>query len=974
MAKLSGLLRSALSEPDIRAVLDAARDARDPTVPALRIEGPPRCARSWPPAWPTRPAPTAPCSPSPPPTGRPPTSAPPRPTCSDRTPSRCCPAGRRCRTSGSRRARTPSAGGCRSSAGWPTRPTAPRVVVAAARSLIQPIAPGLGRLDPVGCGSATPHDFDALLERLVELAYTRVEMVTARGEFAVRGGIVDIFPPTAEHPVRVEFWGDEVSELRSFAVADQRSVGPVDEPARPGLPGAAAHRAGPRAGPRRWPARYENNPPLRELLEHLAEGIPAEGMESLIPVLAGGELELLTDLLPAGALVLLADPERIRTRSADLVRTGQEFLAASWFAAGMGGAAPDRRRRLGLPRPRPRCWSTRPRTGRPVLTLSPLVSGRDDALAPAVHEVESYRGDTDRALVDLRAHVATGGTAVLVVGGHGTAQRSLEQLREADVPAELVDAAHRGAGRGPGHGDLRAAHRRLHRTGPAGGAQRGRPDRQPGRRRGPQAGQPPAQRRRPGHAQARRPRRALPARHRPVRRDARAHGRRRHPRVPGAGVRQLQARPARRPAVRAHRRARRDQPLRRRRGADAEQARRRRLGQDQGPRAQGRPADRRPAGAALRGPPGRAGARVRRGHPVAARAGGRVPVHRDARPAGRDRRGQGRHGTAGADGPGDLRRRRVRQDRDRGARGVQGRAGRQAGRRAGADHAAGHPAPGHVHRADARVPGHRPRAVPVHRPGRVPADHRGPGRRHRRRRHRHPPAAADRGALEGPRPGHRRRGAALRRRAQGAHHRAAHARGRAHAVGHPDPAHAGDEPGRHPRDVDDHHPARGPAPDADLRRRLRRQAGGRGDPPRAAARRPGVLRAQPGVHHRPGGATDPRAGARGPGRGGARADERGPAGAHRGRVLAQRVRRAGLHDDRGERAGHLQRQHADRRALATRSGCPSCTSCAAGSAAAGSAATPTSCSRPSTRSPRPRTTGWPPSPSTPSWARAPRWP
>ena len=89
---------------------------------------------------------------------------------------------------------------------------------------------------------------------------------------------------------------------------------------------------------------------------------------------------------------------------------------------------------------------------------------------------------------------------------------------------------------------------------------------------------------------------------------------------------------------------------------------------------------------------------------------------------------------------------------------------------------------------------------------------------------------------------------------------------------------------------------------------------------------------------------------------------------------AQRVRRAGLHHDRGERAGHLQRQHADRRALATRSGSPSCTSCAAGSAAAGSAATPTSCSRPSTRSPRPRTTGWPPSPSTPSWARAPRWP
>ena len=145
------------------------------------------------------------------------------------------------------------------------------------------------------------HDFDGLLVRLVELAYTRVEMVTARGEFAVRGGIVDIFPPTAEHPVRVEFWGDEVSELRSFAVADQRSVAPVEVLHAPGcrellLTVEVRDRAAALA------RTHENNPPLRELLERLAEGIPAEGMESLIPALVGdAELDLLTDLLPPGA-------------------------------------------------------------------------------------------------------------------------------------------------------------------------------------------------------------------------------------------------------------------------------------------------------------------------------------------------------------------------------------------------------------------------------------------------------------------------------------------------------------------------------------------------------------------------------------------------------------------------------------------------------------------------------------------------
>ncbi len=311
------------------------------------------------------------------------------------------------------------------------------MLVAAARSLIQPIAPGLGSLDPVRLRVGSTHDFDALLVRLVELAYVRVEMVTARGEFAVRGGIVDVFAPTAEHPVRVEFWGDEVSELRSFSVADQRSVAAVDELLAPGcrellLTEPVRARAAALA------RHHENNAPLRELLDHLAEGIPAEGMESLIPVLVGSELQLLTDLLPAGALVLVADPERVRTRSADLVRTGQEFLEASWFAAGTGGDAPidvgsSAYRGLG------EVLDHATATGRPVLTLSPLLSGRDDALAPAVHEVESYRGDTDRALTDRRAHAAAGGTAVLVGGGQGTAQRSLEQLREAEVPATLVE-------------------------------------------------------------------------------------------------------------------------------------------------------------------------------------------------------------------------------------------------------------------------------------------------------------------------------------------------------------------------------------------------------------------------------------------------------------------------------------------------------------------------------------------------------
>ena len=154
-------------------------------------------------------------------------------------------------------------------------------------------------------------------------------------------------------------------------------------------------------------------------------------------------------------------------------------------------------------------------------------------------------------------------------------------------------------------------------------------------------------------------------------------------------------------------------------GADAEPARRQRLDQHEDQGAAGRPRDRQRAGVAVRQAAGVAGLRIRPGHPVAGRDGGRVRLHRDRRPAHRDHRGQGRHGEADPDGPGDLRRRRLRQDRDRGARGVQGGAGRQAGRGAGADDAAGRPAPADVHRADGRVPGHGEGAVAVHRSRRV---------------------------------------------------------------------------------------------------------------------------------------------------------------------------------------------------------------------------------------------------------------
>jgi transcription-repair coupling factor (superfamily II helicase) len=67
-------------------------------------------------------------------------------------------------------------------------------------------------------------ELDATLERLVELGYERVDRVSRPGEFAVRGGIVDVFPSTRRSPVRVEWWGDEIESVRAISLATQRVV------------------------------------------------------------------------------------------------------------------------------------------------------------------------------------------------------------------------------------------------------------------------------------------------------------------------------------------------------------------------------------------------------------------------------------------------------------------------------------------------------------------------------------------------------------------------------------------------------------------------------------------------------------------------------------------------------------------------------------------------------------------------------
>ena len=210
-----------------------------------------------------------------------------------------------------------------------------RVVVTPVRSMLQPQVKGLGDLAPVALAPGDTAPLEDVVRRLADAAYTRVDLVEKRGEFAVRGGIVDVFPPTEEHPLRVEFWGDDVDEIRSFAVADQRTLEAVDRlwapPCRELLLTDDVRRRAAELG--------QQHPQLVELTDKIAAGIAVEGMESLAPVLVD-EMELLVDLMPDDTHVLVVDPERARSRAHDLVATSEEFLGASWAAAAGGGTAP----------------------------------------------------------------------------------------------------------------------------------------------------------------------------------------------------------------------------------------------------------------------------------------------------------------------------------------------------------------------------------------------------------------------------------------------------------------------------------------------------------------------------------------------------------------------------------------------------------------------------------------------------------
>ena len=204
----------------------------------------------------------------------------------------------------------------------------PLVVVAGVRALLQRLGPGDTDIAPVEVRPGAVLDPDQLLQRLVHNGYRREELVEHRGEVARRGAIIDVFPSTADEPIRIDLWGDEVDRLTTFAVNDQRSVADLDHalifPARELI---VDERVRQRAA-----SLVASEPWGREQWERLADGAIFDGMESWLPWLAAEE-RILTDVLPDDARIVLVEPRRMRDRAADLLAEEDDLaraLATTW--------------------------------------------------------------------------------------------------------------------------------------------------------------------------------------------------------------------------------------------------------------------------------------------------------------------------------------------------------------------------------------------------------------------------------------------------------------------------------------------------------------------------------------------------------------------------------------------------------------------------------------------------------------------
>jgi transcription-repair coupling factor (superfamily II helicase) len=309
---------------------------------------------------------------------------------------------------------------------------APQVVVAPVRALVQRLGPHVDETEPLVVRPGEQRDQAALVAWLGAHGYRREGQVEHRGEFAVRGSIVDVFGSTAEVPVRIDLWGDEVDRLTAFSVSDQRSTGGLEcvevFPCRELLPTDDVRA--------RASSLIATEPWGREQWERLADGQLFDGMESWLPWLTD-EHRTIVDLLPPESLVLVAEPRRLRDRAADLLAEEADLaasLARTWEVGD------DRT----FPQLHAEFSELFTDSDLPVWSVTVTPDGPDVATVAAMGWNPVVRGG-EGLVNQLRQLLDEGYRVVVAADGEGSAGRLADLLREQGLSLDVeVGALDRG--------------------------------------------------------------------------------------------------------------------------------------------------------------------------------------------------------------------------------------------------------------------------------------------------------------------------------------------------------------------------------------------------------------------------------------------------------------------------------------------------------------------------------------------------
>jgi len=298
------------------------------------------------------------------------------------------------------------------------------VVVASVRGAIQRLSPS--PYAPLTLGPGEEIAMDDLARALADLGYGRTDRVETRGEFAIRGGIADVFPAQMEGPVRLDFWGDQLEEVRGFSVASQRS-----EELLPRLVAYPAREVRPDPAIRvRAEQLTRTEPWSGSTWDRIVEGQIFPGIESWLPWLA--EPVSLIDTLPSVADLILVDPSRAFDRARDLIKEESELAAA--LAPTWGEQAPQAGAHPALFLDLEESLS-----GHPYLGMPPSPTGPDDT-ALEVRALDAVPGDPESVTTGLSRLLARGVTTVVAMDGEAAAERVAGALAEHGLALDRLQA------------------------------------------------------------------------------------------------------------------------------------------------------------------------------------------------------------------------------------------------------------------------------------------------------------------------------------------------------------------------------------------------------------------------------------------------------------------------------------------------------------------------------------------------------